>query len=74
MIVKEKGLAQVSDISAIEQMVDQVISSSPSQVAEYRAGKIKVFGFFVGAVLKASKGQANPDIVNDILKKKLEQK
>lgn len=72
-IISEKGLAQVSDTTAIEKMVDDVLAASPAQVAEYRAGKTKVFGFLVGLVLKASKGQANPDIVNDLLKKKLEQ-
>ena len=72
-IISEKGLGQVSDTGAIEKMVDDVLAASPSQVAEYRAGKTKVFGFLVGSVLKISKGQANPDIVNDLLKKKLEQ-
>lgn len=71
-IVKEKGLTQVSDTGAIEKMIDEVLAANPGQVAEYRAGKTKVFGFFVGAAMKASKGQANPDLVNQILKKKLE--
>ncbi|MFZ3230053.1 MAG: Asp-tRNA(Asn)/Glu-tRNA(Gln) amidotransferase subunit GatB [Pseudobdellovibrio sp.] len=72
-IVKEKGFVQVSDAVAIEKMIDQVLAANESQVAEYRAGKTKVFGFFIGAAMKASKGQANPDIVNEILKKKLDQ-
>ena len=71
-IIKEKGLAQVSDTGAIEKIIDEVIQANTSQVAEYKSGKAKVFGFFVGAVMKASKGQANPDLVNQILKKKLE--
>lgn len=71
-IVKDKGLGQVSDTSVIEKIIDEVLGANPSQVAEYRAGKTKVFGFFVGAVMKASKGQANPDTANQILKKKLE--
>jgi aspartyl-tRNA(Asn)/glutamyl-tRNA(Gln) amidotransferase subunit B len=71
-IIKEKSLAQVSDTSQIEKMIDQILAASPSQVEEYRSGKTKVFGFFVGAVMKASKGQANPDIVNQILKAKLD--
>lgn len=71
-IIKEKGLSQVSDTTAIEKMIDDVLAASALQVTEYRAGRIKVFGFLVGAVLKASKGQANPDIVNELLKKKLE--
>ena len=72
-IVKAKGLAQVSDTGAIEKMIDEVLAANASQVAEYKAGRTKVFGFFVGAAMKASKGQANPDLVNEILKKKLEQ-
>lgn len=72
-IVKDKGLAQVSDTGAIEKMIDQVLAANSSQVAEYKAGRTKVFGFFVGAAMKASKGQANPDLVNEILKKKLDQ-
>ena len=73
-IINEKRLAQVSDIKVIEQLIADVLSNNVSQVAEYRAGRTKVFGFFVGAALKASKGQANPDLVNEILKKKLEEK
>ncbi len=73
-IIQEKGLGQVSNSSAIEKIIDDVIIASPAQVAEYRAGKVKVFGFLVGAALKASQGKANPDMVNEILKKKLEQR
>lgn len=72
-IIKEKGLSQVSDTAVIEKMVDEILAANPAQVAEYRSGKIKVFGFFVGAAMKASKGQANPDVVNQILKNKLDQ-
>lgn len=71
-IVKEKGLGQVSDTSVIEKIIDEVLAANPSQVAEYRSGKTKIFGFFVGAVMKASRGQANPDTANQLLKKKLE--
>lgn len=71
-IVKEKGLVQVSDTGAIEKMIDEVLAANTSQVAEYRGGRTKLFGFFVGAAMKASKGQANPDLVNQILKKKLD--
>lgn len=71
-IVKEKGLIQVTDTSVIEKIIDEVIQANAAQAAEYRAGKTKVFGFFVGAAMKASKGQANPDLVNQILKKKLD--
>jgi aspartyl-tRNA(Asn)/glutamyl-tRNA(Gln) amidotransferase subunit B len=70
-IIKEKGLVQISDAGAIEKIVDEVMAANASQVAEYRAGKTKVLGFFVGAVMKASKGQANPDLVNKILTEKL---
>jgi aspartyl-tRNA(Asn)/glutamyl-tRNA(Gln) amidotransferase subunit B len=54
-------------------MIDQVLSSNQSQVAEYNGGKTKLLGFFVGAVMKASKGQANPDVVNEILIRKLKE-
>lgn len=71
-IIKEKGLAQVSDTAVIEKIIDEVLAANPSQVVEYRSGKTKVFGFFVGAAMKATKGQANPDLVNQILKNKLD--
>ena len=71
VIVEEKGLRQVTDISAIEKMVMDVLHANPDKVAEYKAGKDKMFGFFVGQILKASGGKANPAAVNDILKQKL---
>jgi aspartyl-tRNA(Asn)/glutamyl-tRNA(Gln) amidotransferase subunit B len=70
-IIEAKGLKQVSDSGAIEKVVDEIIAANPAQVAEYRSGKEKVFGFFVGLAMKASKGKANPAQLNDILKKKL---
>jgi aspartyl-tRNA(Asn)/glutamyl-tRNA(Gln) amidotransferase subunit B len=70
-IIKEKGLVQVSDPAAIEKIVDEVLAANTQQVAGYRSGKTNLFGFFVGAVMKASKGQANPELVNQILQKKL---
>ncbi|MDA8098235.1 MAG: Asp-tRNA(Asn)/Glu-tRNA(Gln) amidotransferase subunit GatB [Nitrospiraceae bacterium] len=70
-IVKEQGLTQVSDTGAIEKIIAEVIAANPAQHADYKAGKEKLFGFFVGQVMKASKGKANPDLVNDLLKKKL---
>ncbi len=70
-IVVEQGLAQVSDSSAIEAEIDRIIEANPSQVAEYRGGKDKLFGFFVGQVMKAMKGKGNPAVVNDLLIKKL---
>lgn len=71
-IIKAKGLEQVSDSSAIEKIIDDVIANNPNQLAEYKSGKDKLFGFFVGQTMKASKGQANPQMVNDLLKKKLD--
>jgi aspartyl-tRNA(Asn)/glutamyl-tRNA(Gln) amidotransferase subunit B len=72
-IVQEQGLAQVTDTSAIEQVVRDVMAKSPDNVAAYRAGKVTVLGWFVGQVMKATKGQANPQLVNDALKKALEE-
>lgn len=71
VVIKEKNLVQISDSGVIEKIIDQVIAANAPQVAEYRGGRTKVFGFFVGAVMKASKGQANPDLVNKILTEKL---
>jgi len=70
-IIEAKGLKQVSDVGALEKIVDEIIAANPAQVAEYRSGKEKVFGFFVGLAMKASKGKANPSQLNDILKRKL---
>lgn len=70
-VVKEQGLVQVSDTGAIETIIDGVIRANPGQFADYKAGKEKLFGFFVGQVMKASKGKANPELVNQLLKKKL---
>jgi aspartyl-tRNA(Asn)/glutamyl-tRNA(Gln) amidotransferase subunit B len=69
-IVKEKGLAQVSDTSAIEKAVDEVIKENASQWAELCGGKEKLFGFFVGQVMKKMAGKANPGLINEIIKKK----
>ncbi len=71
-IVKEKGLVQITDTGAIEKIVDDVIAANPDQLAQYRSGKDKLFGFFVGQVMKLSKGQASPELVNDLLKRKLQ--
>ena len=70
-IVQEKGLTQVSDEGALEKMIEEVIAKNPTQVAQYRSGKEQVFGFFVGQVMKASGGKANPGKVNELLKRKL---
>ena len=70
-IIEEKGLKQVSDSGAIEALIDQVLADNQDKVDEYRGGKDKLFGFFVGQTMKLSKGQANPAMVNDLLKSKL---
>lgn len=70
-IIKEKGLVQISDLSFIEEAVDEIIKKNPSEVDRYRAGEEKLFGFFVGQVMKATRGKANPKIVNEILRKRL---
>ncbi|TAE33101.1 MAG: Asp-tRNA(Asn)/Glu-tRNA(Gln) amidotransferase GatCAB subunit B [Alphaproteobacteria bacterium] len=71
VIVDEEGLKQVTDTGAIERMLDEIIAANPDKVAEYRAGKDKLFAFFVGQAMKASGGKANPQMVNDLLKTKL---
>ena len=70
-IVEEKGLRQVTDTGAIEAVIDQVLEANADNVAAYRGGKQTLFGWFVGQVMKASKGKANPAMVNELLKKKL---
>ncbi len=71
-LVKEKGLMQVSDEALIGRLVDEVVAANPNQVAQYRGGKPAVLGFFVGQVMKASGGKANPGKVNELLKNKLQ--
>jgi len=66
-IVKEKGLVQITDEGAIKEIVVQVIAENPQSVADYKAGKDKAVGFIVGQVMKASKGKANPGIVNKLI-------
>ena len=70
-IVKEKGLTQITDSSAIEKIVDGILAANPNEVEAYRGGKEKLFAFFVGQAMKATKGQASPDMVNGMLKTKL---
>lgn len=72
IIVKEKNLVQISDTSEIEKIIQKIIDNNADQTQEYLSGKDKVFGFFVGQVMKESKGKANPKVVNDMLKTKLE--
>ena len=71
-IIQSEGLEQVTDDKEIESMIDKVINNNPEQLEQYRSGKDRLFGFFVGQVMKASQGKANPKQVNDILRKKLE--
>lgn len=71
-VIEAKGLKQVTDSSAIEAMIDEVLANNPAQVEQYRGGKEQLFGFFVGQVMKASKGKANPAQVNEVLKAKLQ--
>ncbi len=71
-VIDAKGLKQVTDTTAIEAMVDEVIAANPQQLEQYRAGKTKLMGFFVGQVMKASAGKANPAQVNEILKRRLD--
>ncbi|MGA9525158.1 MAG: Asp-tRNA(Asn)/Glu-tRNA(Gln) amidotransferase subunit GatB [Myxococcaceae bacterium] len=70
-IIQEKGLAQVSDVSSIEAVVDDVLAKNASEVEKYRAGKKTIYGFFVGQVMKAMKGKGNPQVVNELLRQKL---
>src|SRR3990172_8161890 len=70
-IVKEKGLVQISDEADIEKAVDEALAKNPGEVERFRAGDEKLMGFFVGQIMKATKGKANPKIVNELLKKKL---
>ena len=70
-IIREKGLAQVSDVASIEAVVDDILAKNASEVEKYRSGKKNIFGFFVGQVMKAMKGKGNPQVVNQLLKQKL---
>ena len=70
-IIEKRGLRQITDSAAIEKIIDEVIAANPGQLEQYRGGKDKLFGFFVGQVMKATQGKANPGQVNQLLKKKL---
>ncbi len=70
-IIKDKGLEQITDDSQIEKLVEKVLSENQDKVSEYQSGKDKLYGFFVGQVMKASKGQASPEVVNRLLKERL---
>jgi aspartyl-tRNA(Asn)/glutamyl-tRNA(Gln) amidotransferase subunit B len=70
-IIEAKGLRQVSDTGALEKIIDEILAKNPAQAAEYRSGKEKLFGFFVGQAMKATQGKANPQQLNELLKRKL---
>jgi aspartyl-tRNA(Asn)/glutamyl-tRNA(Gln) amidotransferase subunit B len=70
-IIEREGLKQISDTGALEKIVDDLIAANPKQLEQYRAGKTTVMQFFVGQVMRATKGQANPAAVNEVLKRKL---
>ena len=70
-IADKFGMKQITDTGAIEKAIDEVISANAAQVEQYKSGKVGLLGFFVGAVMKATAGKANPAVVNEILKKKL---
>ena len=71
VIIDRDGLKQISDTGAIEKIIDEILAANPKQLEQYRAGKTTVIGFFVGQIMKATKGQASPGVVNDLLKAKL---
>ena len=70
-IISEKGLSQISDEGEIEKLINDVLSANPENVEKYKNGKDKLFGFFVGEAMKLSKGKANPKLLNELLKSKL---
>jgi aspartyl-tRNA(Asn)/glutamyl-tRNA(Gln) amidotransferase subunit B len=70
-IIEARGLRQVSDSGALAALVDELIAANPQQAAQYRAGKAKLLGFFVGQAMQATRGQANPQQLNALLKRKL---
>ena len=70
-IIAEKGLIQITDESALAAVIETIMAANPTQLAQYRGGKDKLFGFFVGQVMKATQGKANPQLINDLLKKML---
>jgi aspartyl-tRNA(Asn)/glutamyl-tRNA(Gln) amidotransferase subunit B len=70
-IVEREGLKQISDTSALDKIIDEVLAANPKQVEQYKGGKTAVLGFLVGQVMKASRGQANPQMLNELLRAKL---
>ena len=70
--MEEKGLVQITDTDALDEVILKTISNHPKEVETYKNGKTKLLGFFVGQIMKETRGQANPKLVNELLKKKLE--
>jgi aspartyl-tRNA(Asn)/glutamyl-tRNA(Gln) amidotransferase subunit B len=70
-VIEARGLKQITDSGAIEKLIDDIMAANPKQLADYRSGKDKLFGFFVGQAMKVSGGKANPALLNELLKKKL---
>jgi aspartyl-tRNA(Asn)/glutamyl-tRNA(Gln) amidotransferase subunit B len=70
-VIVARGLKQITDSGAIEKVIDTIMAANPKQLADFRSGKDKLFGFFVGQAMKATDGKANPALLNDLLKKKL---
>ena len=70
-IIEEKGLKQIGSVDELEAMVKEIIAANPGQTAEYRSGKEKLFGFFVGQMMQKTKGKGNPQLINDLIKKHL---
>jgi aspartyl-tRNA(Asn)/glutamyl-tRNA(Gln) amidotransferase subunit B len=71
-IIKEKGLIQISDSSELDVIIDEILKKNPKSIEDYNAGKQQAIGYLVGQTMKASKGQANPKVVNDMLRLKLQ--
>jgi aspartyl-tRNA(Asn)/glutamyl-tRNA(Gln) amidotransferase subunit B len=71
-VIEARGLKQITDTGAIDAIIDEVMANNPQQLEQYRSGKDKLFGFFVGQVMKATQGKANPAQVNERLKAKLD--
>ena len=71
-IIEQHGLRQVSDLGEMEALLDEIIAKNPMQVAEFQAGKTKLMAFFVGQMMKATQGKANPKLVTDLIRQKLQ--
>jgi aspartyl-tRNA(Asn)/glutamyl-tRNA(Gln) amidotransferase subunit B len=71
VIIEKRGLKQISDPATLEKIVDDIIAANPAQLQQYRAGKQKLLGYFVGQAMKVTKGKANPGELNRLLKRKL---